>query len=223
MPLRVGVTFSKSDKITPYEKALRLAGLEPLRCSAQECPPINGMDALLLTGGSDVNPQLYGEAAHPETEEPENDRDQMEIQLVRVALKRDMPILAICRGLQVLNVVQGGTLIQHLEGHVERTPDAGKPAHNVNIIPQSKLAEIVGSELLAVNSRHHQAIARLGEGLTVTARAQADGVIEAVELQGQRFVIAVQWHPENQAPTDSRQLKLFQALATAAANGSARC
>ena len=222
MPLRAGVTFSKSDKIAPYEEALRLAGFEPLRCSAEACLSLNDMDALVLTGGSDVNPARYGEAVHPETEEPEDERDQMEIQLVRQALKRDLPVLAICRGLQLLNVVQGGTLIQHLEGHVARTPDAGKPAHTVNVVPQSKLAAIVGPGILAVNSRHHQAIARLGEGLTVTARAEGDGTIEAVEMPAQRFVIAVQWHPENQAPKDARQLSLFQALATAVVNGSAR-
>jgi putative glutamine amidotransferase len=175
---------------------------------------VAGVDGLVLTGGADVDPGRYGADAHPETDAPRADRDGWELALVRAALAADRPVLAVCRGAQVLNVAQGGTLHQHL-------PDVvGDNAHRpvpgsfgrvpVTVVGGSRLAAIVG-EAPEVDCHHHQAIDRLGEGLVVSARA-ADGTIEGVELTGPRFAIGVQWHPEQAG--DER---LFVALVEAAA------
>jgi putative glutamine amidotransferase len=219
---RTAITYSQSDKVAPYEEAVRMAGLEPVLSSASEPVRIEDMDALVLTGGSDVNPALYGEAPDPQTEEPENARDAMELRLLREAIVRGIPVLAICRGLQLLNVAQGGTLHQHIEAHVKRTKDKALPAHNVEVVVGTHLARIAGSGPLPVNSRHHQAIAKLGKDLRLSATSE-DGVVEGVELTTAEFVVAVQWHPENQVSADRRQLALFQALATAIASGSVHC
>jgi putative glutamine amidotransferase len=203
----------------PYEEALRDAGVEPLLIAPGDEIPADA-SGLLLMGGSDVNPALYGEASHSKTENPDDARDRLECALIQDALDRDLPVLAICRGMQILNVQHGGTLVQHLETtehHRRRTPDKGLPAHRVEIAPGTKLAAIAGGPLVwDVNSRHHQAIGRLGEGLHVSARDPEDGTIEAVERTDKRFVVGVQWHPENQIAREDRQArKLFEAFASA--------
>jgi putative glutamine amidotransferase len=173
---------------------------------------------LLLTGGGDVAPALYGETAALETEEPDPDRDAAEAALIDEVLARDLPLLAICRGMQILNVRLGGSLVQHLPGaarHVRRTPDRGLPAHRVAIEAGTMLANIAHSPAWEVNSRHHQAVARLGRGLRVCAKDPEDGTVEAIELPGSRYVLAVQWHPENQASEDPEQRKLFESFAAA--------
>lgn len=223
MPKRAGLTASKSDKAAPYADALRLVGLEPVLSFTRKPVDIDQIDALVLTGGSDVNPALYGEERDPRTERSEDTRDRMELDLLKQAIARDLPVLAICRGLQLMNVFQGGSLQQHMEGHVRRTADRGAPAHRVRIVPGSRLAGIVGTELLPVNSRHHQAVKQLGRGLTISAVAENDETVEGLEREGSRFVIAVQWHPENQVLQMPRQRALFEALATAAERDSARC
>lgn len=216
--LAVRGTDVKPEETAPYEEALRAAGLEPVVVAPEEARGLAGFDGLLLMGGSDVNPAAYGEVAAPETQLPDNARDEAEAALIREALERDAPVLAICRGLQMLNVQQGGTLIQHLEesrGHRVKTGDRGRPAHDAEITPGTKLAAILGEPLdtVAVNSRHHQAAGRIGDGLTVSARAR-DGVVEGLERPDKRFVVAVQWHPENQANGgDERQRRLFRAFA----------
>jgi putative glutamine amidotransferase len=202
----------------PYEEALRAAGIDSVLISpGDKIPP--DYSGLLLMGGSDVNPVRYGAVRQSKTETSDDARDQLECDLIQDALDRDLPVLAICRGLQILNVQHGGTLIQHLnstEHHQRRTPDRGLPAHQVQIAPGTKLAEIEKPSLvLDVNSRHHQAIERVGEGLIVSARDPEDGIIEAVERPDKRFVIGVQWHPENQFASDERQAKLFQNFAAA--------
>jgi putative glutamine amidotransferase len=192
----------------PYIEALRKAGVELI-----EGNHLPGFDGLVLMGGTDVNPARYGEERDPETDEPDNARDELECTLIEEALGRDLPILGICRGLQILNVQHGGSLIQHMDGHQVRTPhDPGLPVHSVEIRPDTHLALIAGSKLRwEVNSRHHQAIARVGERLMVSARDPRDGIVEAIELPDKRFVVAVQWHPENQ----SDMAKLFCAFAAA--------
>jgi gamma-glutamyl-gamma-aminobutyrate hydrolase PuuD len=178
----------------PYIEALREAGVELI-----EGNHLLGFDGLVLMGGTDVNPARYGEERGPRTDEPDDARDELECALIEEALVRDLPILGICRGLQILNVQHGGSLVQHIEGHQVRTADKGLPVHCVEIVSDSHLAVIAGSKLKwEVNSRHHQAIARLGEGLIVSARDPRDGTVEAVERPDKRFVVAVQWHPENQ-------------------------
>jgi putative glutamine amidotransferase len=208
----------KPENGAPYEKALRAAGIEPVLIEpGSEIP--SDTCGLLLMGGSDVNPARFGETRHSETDSPDDARDDLECALIEDFLRRDRPILAICRGIQILNVQQGGTLVQHLdstEHHRVRTADRGLPAHKVEVVPGTELAAITGEPLtLDVNSRHHQAIAEPGEGLRVSARDPEDGTIEAVERPDKRFVVGVQWHPENQSPTDERQARLFRAFAAA--------
>jgi putative glutamine amidotransferase len=203
----------------PYEEALRAVGIEPLLISPGNVAP-EGWSGLLLMGGSDVNPARYGEVREAKTDEPDDARDELECALIAEALSRDLPVLAICRGLQILNVQHGGTLVQHLDStdrHRQRIPEnLGLPAHPVEIFPDTLLARIEEDRLtLDVNSRHHQAVARLGPGLRISARDSQDGTIEAVERPDKRFVLGVEWHPENMIATDARQARLFQAFADA--------
>jgi gamma-glutamyl-gamma-aminobutyrate hydrolase PuuD len=211
-------TDVQSHETAPYEDALRAAGIEPLVLSPAEAEQIDGFDGLMLMGGSDVNPSRYGEAAHPMTQPPDDPRDEVESLLISEALERDAPLLAICRGLQILNVELGGSLVQHLDdslGHRVRGGDKTRPVHGAEIVPGTRLAAIFGEPLtVAVNSRHHQAAGRVGKGLVISARSN-DGTIEGLERPDKRFVVAVQWHPENQAVSDERQARLFQAFARA--------
>lgn len=212
------------DASEPYEEALRAAGMEPVLitpASFGSTPGavFDGMAGLLLMGGSDVNPRLYGEPRHEKTQPSDDARDAMEFALIEDAIARDLPVFAICRGIQILNVQHGGSLVQHLEGcerHVRRTGDRALPAHPVEVVPGTLLAAIEGDAVkLNVNSRHHQAVGRLGTGLKVSAVDPEDATIEAVERPDRRFVVGVQWHPENQFATDTGQAKLFEAFAGA--------
>lgn len=214
--------YWKPEDSLPYEEALRAAGIQPLVINPPESLPEipTDMSGVLLMGGVDVDPALYNEPRHAETGEPDKARDHLECALIEQAIARDIPILAICRGIQILNVQHGGTLIQHLDGtdvHRQRDPERrALPAHDVEIVPGTLLAAIEGDPLrLGVNSRHHQAVRLLGGGLRVSARAADDGTIEAIERPDKRFVLGVQWHPENQAATDPRHAKLFEAFAGA--------
>lgn len=216
MTEKVLVVYREAADVEPYARAIELVGAEPLLQEARRGLTIGSCSGLLLTGGSDVDPSLYGETPSPETQPPDPDRDAAESALIDEALARDVPLLAICRGMQILNVHLGGSLIQHLPTvarHVRRTPDKSLPAHAVAIEPGTLLSSIAGLETWEVNSRHHQAVARLAPGLRVCARDPEDGTIEAVELPLRRFVLAVQWHPENQAPRDAGQRKLFESFA----------
>jgi len=206
------------DENTPYEQALRDAGIQPELVLAGTPASLDGAAGLVLLGGSDVNPALYGEERRPETDEPDDQRDRDECAVIAEALERDLPLLAICRGLQILNVQQGGTLVQHLPAgrHVHRTPDRSQPAHCVQVAPGTLLGKVVsGRNMFEVNSRHHQAIGKLGAGLIVSARDPEDGVIEAIERPDRKFVLAVQWHPEDQARIYAEQARLFSAFAEA--------
>ncbi len=207
------------DQSAPYEQALRDAGIEPVLIQPGADVPTD-VAGLLLMGGTDVNPTRFGEAPQAETDDPDDARDELECNLIQEFLGRDLPVLAICRGVQILNVEHGGTLVQHLDStahHQVRTPEyKGRPAHGVEIVPGTKLAAIEGAPFaLSVNSRHHQAVGKLGEGLRVSARDPEDGTIEAVERPDKRFVVGVQWHPENMSAGDERQAKLFRAFAEA--------
>lgn len=222
------VSYREASRLEPYAAALTAAGceIEVERTSATQSAArwLQGMSGLMLTGGGDVDPALYGEARHVETEDPDGERDAEEMELLREALALDLPVLAICRGLQVLNVYQGGTLVQHLPTsarHVRRDGERSAPAHEVRIEPDTLLSEIVGSPTAQVNSRHHQAIGVLGKGLRVSARDVEDGIIEAVELPGRSFVLAVQWHPEDQAPCAPEQFRIFESFADACVNAPA--
>jgi len=212
---KIGITISSEVRAEPYAEAVRAAGGEPVVITPEHPVAFDELDGLVLGGGVDVNPELYGEAPHPETEEPNDARDAMERELLRGALDKDVPVLAICRGMQMLNVARGGTLTQHMEGHVMRPDNKGEPAHPVKVREGSVLAGIVGAGTLEVNSRHHQAVARIGEGLGVVAAA-ADGTVEAVEMRGRRFVVGVQWHPEDMSAVDRLQRELFSRMVASA-------
>lgn len=194
---------------------------------------LDRVDGLVLTGGLDVDPKEYGQVADPAMSvEVDAERDALELPLIREALRRDLPVLAICRGIQVLNVALGGTLIQDLD--VERTgrqawshqqrnsrPDASFDAaiHDVNVAPASRLREIAGSARLGVNTFHHQAIDRVAPGLVVTATAvesDQSELIEAVEAPNCRWVLGVQWHPERMWRTAPAHRRLFTELVQAA-------
>jgi putative glutamine amidotransferase len=223
--LKVAVTSGKTTNLAPYQSALKGAGLESVPNPAS----LEGLDGLVLTGGTDVNPKLYGHERAAESEEAEDARDELEIKLLQEALAADLPVLGICRGLQLFNVVRGGTLIQHLSStdvHRQRprNAEAGQhpSAHRVWVAPDTRLAEIIGPGGLDVNSRHHQAVESLGQGLIVSAIA-ADGVIEAIEKPGAAFAVAVQWHPEDRVAVSEADRKLFEAFAAAMAHRTAEC
>jgi putative glutamine amidotransferase len=175
---------------------------------------LDGLDALVLTGGKDVDPARYGEAPHPTTDAPRLDRDAWEAELAVAAIDRGMPILGICRGLQLLNVLRGGTLHQHLPEVVgSERYNAGGGVFTVNeaiVDAGTRTASLVGAGALPVKSYHHQGLAELGEGLVVTARSD-DGTIQAAELAGDAFCVAVQWHPE-----EAQDAGLFAGLVEAA-------
>jgi putative glutamine amidotransferase len=176
---------------------------------------LDGLDGLVITGGSDVDPSRYGQAPHPNTDQPGRERDAWEFGLLDAALRRGIPVLGICRGAQVLNVALGGTLHQHLPdviGHTHHQKgNAVFATSAVRTVPGTRLAALIG-ESSDAQCYHHQAIDRLGEGLIVSARDN-DGVIEAVEMPGVNFVLAVQWHPEERLD----DLRLFAAVVQAAA------
>ena len=159
---------------------------------------LEALDGVIFSGGADVDPSRYGAEPHPETDTPQTRRDAGEMALLQAALARDMPVLAICRGFQLLNVARGGDLIQHLPeevGHVVHKQVPGEFAeHPVEIKEGSRLAAIVG-ERSDVTSHHHQALGRVGDGLVETAWA-ADGTLEGIEDPSLRFAVGVQWHPE---------------------------
>ncbi len=167
------------------------------------------LDALVLVGGGDLDPAGYGLAGHPAVDGVDQDRDRSEEALLAAALDRDLPVLAICRGLQLLNVYLGGTLLPHLPdvvGHDGHRPAAGQFADvDVITVPGTRMADILGATD-TVRCSHHQAVDRLGTGLVVSA-SSSDGVVEAVELPGHRFVVGVQWHPE-----ETGDRRLFDAL-----------
>jgi putative glutamine amidotransferase len=175
------------------------------------------LDALILAGGSDVDPGAYGQEAHPATIGTNPERDAFEIALANRAIERDMPFLGICRGMQVLNVARGGTLLQHLpesHGHEDhrRNPGSFEGAdHQVTLTEGSLAARAAGEQDHRTLSHHHPAVDAIGDGLVVTGVSQLDDLAEAVELPGSRFVLGVQWHPE-----EASDVRPFAALVRAA-------
>ena len=191
-----------------YVNAVRQAGglallTTPERQLVQEPDELlERVDGLLLSGGHDMDPGCYGAERHEATNNVDALRDAFEIALTRRAVQRNMPVLGICRGIQVLNVAFGGTLHQHLPesvGHEDhrRVPGSFDGAdHDVRLTPGSLAALAAGELLHATKSHHHQGVDRIGEGLVVTGTATLDGLTEAIELPERRFVLGVQWHPE---------------------------
>jgi gamma-glutamyl-gamma-aminobutyrate hydrolase PuuD len=181
---------------------------------------VDVLDGVIFTGGDDMDPAAYDEAPHPKLDPLDRERDVSDFVLARFALERNLPLLGICGGMQLLNVVCGGSLHQHLADRaadtfpdllpVHRDSDANPGEHQVAIEAGTRLAAIFGVDELATNSRHHQAVHRLGQSLRVTARA-TDGVVEAIEAADDRPLIGVQWHPEDHA-ADSLHARLFTHL-----------
>jgi putative glutamine amidotransferase len=203
------IAVSQNSRVADYLESVRRAGGDPVAVAdASESPLeiVKRVRGVMLTGGGDVDPSLYGEAPHPTYEPAEPGRDAFEIALAKAAIEADLPLLALCRGMQVLNVAMGGTLIQDIPtevagalNHAIREPRF-QIAHEVWVTKDSRLWTIMADKLdgesLQVNSRHHQAVKRVAPGFEVSATAP-DGVIEAMERPASRFCIAVQWHPEN--------------------------
>jgi putative glutamine amidotransferase len=204
------IAIAPCSKNHDYEESVRRAGGEPTVLDYASHPVaevVRQFDGILLAGGRDVLPSMYGEAAHGAFAPAEPGRDEYELELVRRALAADLPLFAICRGIQVLNVALGGTLVQDIPTEVTNAlpHDVREPrvaiAHDVWVTAGTLLERLMRDRIesgdeLHVNSRHHQAVKQLGAGLVVTGTAP-DGVIEAVEEPARRFCVGVQWHPEN--------------------------
>jgi putative glutamine amidotransferase len=182
---------------------------------------LDRLDGILVTGGNfDINPILYGEKPLAPLREIKKQRTQFELELISLALERDLPILGVCGGQQAINVVLGGSLYQdiatqvpHALGHEQTTPKV-KSSHSINILPRTKLHRIVGCKVLKVNTTHHQAVKNPGRGLITNATAE-DGIIEGIESQNHSFVLGVQWHPEILMEGDLPQRKIFSSFISA--------
>jgi len=221
-----------------YEHAVELAGGEPVRIPLDREPEevmkiIEECDGVLLPGSpADVDPAKYDASRHPKTEEADARRDTVDELLLQDAYNMHKPVLGICYGLQILNVYRSGTLLQHIESHVNH--EAGrkiKIAHPIEIDPDSRLAELVVAEhavtnsgntsspriVLPVNSSHHQSANAIGDGLRIVARSVEDGVVEALEgTSPDHYVMAVQWHPERSVEDDKTSRAIFEGLIEAA-------
>jgi putative glutamine amidotransferase len=218
----IGVTVARrqSSAYKDYLQRLRDAGADPLElepgCGKAE-DVIGPLSGLLLPGGGDVQPACYAAEAHPETSGTRPELDALEIEMVCAAQARRIPVLAICRGHQLLNVALGGSLHQHIDGNGHRAL-TGEPSrwHDVRIEPRSRLASHVGSGVQRVNSRHHQAV--LPQTLAPRLRAVAvspDGLVEASESEDGAWTVSVQWHPER-IEMWARSRALFEAFVHAA-------
>ena len=201
-----------------YVRAIELVGGRPVLIPPSEeavDETLAAVDGLVFSGGSDLDPELYDQEPHDETYGVVPQRDRAELTLLEAALARDMPVLAVCRGSQVLNVARGGDLVQHLPDVVGDEKHKHTPGtfadHDVTLEPGTRLAELLGAHA-PVKSHHHQGFGRVGDGLRVAAHAE-DGTIEAVEDPSHRFAFGVLWHPEA-----GEDLKLFEELVGAAAD-----
>jgi putative glutamine amidotransferase len=226
MSSRIGVTATNAVKAQPYIDALEMVGATPVwlqNDAANAGADLSRLDGILVSGGPDIAPHHFGEELHPKTEATVPERDAYELDLIKAAWNNDVPMLAICRGLQVMNVALGGTLIQHVpdvaDGEVDHHSGHDiSERHIVEIEPDSKLGAIVARQIFPTNSTHHQALAKVAEPLRVTART-SDGIVEAVEsLAARRFWIGVQWHPERTLPKgDAPSVAILSAFVKAAA------
>jgi putative glutamine amidotransferase len=232
----IGITTSVTVDKTPerayvngaYIRAVQAAGGIPVLLTPHFTAEVQAalwerLDGLVLTGGGDIEPSRFGEVGHPTVDEVSPARDDLELGLTRRAVTEDVPLFAICRGIQVLNVALGGTLVQDIPSewpnalaHAQSAP-RHEATHAVKIMGEgTHLGRVLGTLEIEVNSLHHQAIKRLGDGLREVAWAP-DGIVEGVEMPGDgRFVVGVQWHPEELVTHDQAARNLFDALVDAA-------
>jgi putative glutamine amidotransferase len=212
-PPVVGITLGDGDRPgyhgmrEDYARSVERAGAIPVVLPSlgpeHAGAVLDRVDGLVLSGGIDVDPALYGRPPHPKLGRVDRRRDDFELALTREALARDLPLLAICRGIQVLNVATGGTLVQDIPSEWKGAVTHDAPgrrtrrSHVVEVVGASRLGEVLGEGAVSVNSFHHQAIDELGAGLVVSARCPKDGLVEGVEMPGRAFVLGVQWHPES--------------------------
>ncbi|HEX9637563.1 MAG TPA: gamma-glutamyl-gamma-aminobutyrate hydrolase family protein [Acidobacteriota bacterium] len=201
-PRRVGIHQLRCEYVRSVESAGALPVILAPGTPQDAAEHLDRLDALILSGGSDLDPELYGEAPHQKLGRVIRERDDFELALCLEALRRDLPLLAICRGHQLLNVACGGTLLQDLpsewiggRAHDLRR-ELWRQSHSVRVLPGSRLHAILGQETVEVNSFHHQALERIGSGLLVSALSSEDRVVEAIERPDRRFALGVQWHPE---------------------------
>ena len=210
---------------TLYIDAVRRAGglpflIPPGESAWEEVLAV--VDGVLITGGADINPELYGgDGSHPKLTRLDHERDEMELSLVRHLVDvTPAPTLCICRGMQVLNVALGGSLYEHVADvhpeDVHRGPDGGWTVQPVEVVPSSLLAEVMGATQVATYSGHHQGVKTLAAGLKISASA-SDGIVEAIEHPSLPWMIGVQWHPEITAAEDPTQQRLFDELVAEAA------
>lgn len=236
----IGITGFRSEPQPPlgrftlnlgenYVRGVQAAGGIPLVIPPNlEERALRGMferlDGLLLSGGGDIDPALFGEPRHPATANISVERDRSELALARWALAENKPVLGICRGIQVLNVAAGGTLVQHIPDEApgaishsfELTVPRAHVAHTVRIQPGACLSRLLGATEAPTNSWHHQSCRAPGQGIVYTAWA-SDGVVEGAEAPGHRFAVAVQWHPEDLFDSLPMMLSLFRGLVDASA------
>lgn len=204
-----GLRFDGSAVAAAVLRSVIRAGGEPVTLFAESAMSVRdrlaGFDALLVPGGADIDPARYGQPAHPKTATADfAAQDQFEAEMLAAAADLGLPVLAICRGFQLLNVEHGGTLVQDV---AEDSPHRNS-VHHVDVEPDSQLARVLATDFIDVSSYHHQTVDHVGQGLRVVARA-ADGVVEGLERESGSPLIAVQWHPEDTAADDARQHALF--------------
>jgi putative glutamine amidotransferase len=193
---KIGITVQPRrgmEYYVPYRRAVTAAGADPVDL-VPGTKALPELDGLLLPGGWDVDPSFYGEPPDEKVVETDPELDETELSMFRQAREREIPVLGICRGQQVINVAMGGSLVQHLEGHEVRAHGRSHLAHSIEVNPTSELGQAAGTHQIRVNSFHHQAIRELAEGLHQTARGD-DGTVEGVESDD-GLIVAVQCHPE---------------------------
>ncbi len=209
-----------------YEGVLKAGGLPfliPNMDKESISDVLDNIDGLLLTGGQDVEPAYFGESPHPKLGFVNPIRDELEIYLCKEAIKKDIPILGICRGVQIINIAMGGTIYQDLDSQWDRgmllkhsqSAPRWYGTHEVGLVESSILKKLIGTEKFRVNSFHHQAIKEIAPCFRETAQSE-DGVIEGIESITNTFAVGVQWHPERMWDTDKRMLGLFMGLVNAA-------
>ena len=206
-----------------YVRSVERAGGIPVilpffRSAADARASLARLDGVVFTGGPDVNPRRWGEPKHPKAELLHPDREASDFLAIREALRRDMPVLAICCGCQELNVALGGSLIQHVYDDPAVGPHSDGVSHEVAMSGDSRSRDLLGTARPTVNSWHHQACGRIGRGLRVTC-VSPDGLVEGLESERHRWVVGVQWHPERMQD-DRRQMNLFRGLVREARTGS---